>query len=189
MAGTGLGVEVETIAFFWEPIIRIYGFQTATALSLVVFDIDPSRMAALGRSFCAAGVAKGQFRGVFAQSGDGNRLQVYLLLDRKQVETAILQIETELGSTESVSISIVEPVDLIYFQGPHFGDRYGIADAVFNALGTHSVLVSGFSGSVIYLVVPGGSVQAAEQSLGEIFTVPGRKKKINRPDGQDQRYH
>ena len=173
----GLGVGVETIAFYWEPIIRIYGLETATGLSLMKFGIDPSRMAALGRSFYAAGAGKGLFRAVFAQSDDGVRFQVYLLLDRKQVETAVLHIETELGSADPVSISIVEPVDLIYFQGPHFGDRYGIADAVFSALDTHSVpvLVSGFSGSVVYLVVPGGSVHAAERSLAEVFTVPERK--------------
>jgi hypothetical protein len=175
MAVVGLGVGVETIAFYWEPIIRIYGFQTATELSLMSFGIAPSRMAALGLSFYAAGAGKGLFRGIFAQSDDGNRFQVYLLLDRKQVETAVSHIETELGSADPVKISIIEPVDLIYFQGPHFGDRYGIADAVFNALGAHPVpvLVSGFSGSVIYLVVPGGSVQAAERSLAEAFTVPG----------------
>ena len=166
---------METIAFYWEPIIRIYGFETVTGLSLMAFGIDPSRMAALGRSFYAAGAVKSLFQAVFAQSDDGMRFQVHLLLDRKQVETAVSHIETELGGADPVSISIVEPVDLIYFQGPHFGDRYGIADAVFSALDTHTVLVSGFSGSVVYLVVPGGSVQAAERSLAEVFTVPERK--------------
>ena len=168
---------METIAFYWEPIIRTYGFETATDLLLTTFEISPARMGDLGRAFAAMGADKGLFRAVFAQIDDGMRFQVYLLLDRKQVDTAVSHIETELGGTGPVSVSTVEPVDLIYFHGPHFGDRYGIADAVFHTLGADAVpvLVSGFSGSVVYLVVPGGSVQAAERSLAQAFTVPERK--------------
>ncbi len=168
---------METIAFYWEPIIRTYGFQTETGLSLTTLEVSPDRMGDLGRAFAAMGAQKGLFRAVFAQIDDGMRFLVYLLLDRKQVDNAVSHIETELESTDPVSVSTMDPVDLIYFHGPHFGDRYGIADAVFHTLDADAVpvLVSGFSGSVVYLVVPGGSVHAAEQSLAKAFTVPERK--------------
>jgi hypothetical protein len=165
---------VETIAFYWEPIIRIYGFCSAMGLSLITLDIPASRMADLGQKFHRVGSGGGAFRAVFAQSGD-MRFHVYLLVDREQVKTVGSRIETDLGGIDTVSIATLAPVDLIYFNGPHFGDRYGIADAVFYSLDAHSVpvLVSGFSGSVVYIVVPGGCGQTAETSLGEVFTVPG----------------
>lgn len=165
---------METIAFYWEPVIRIYGFQTVTGLSLALVDIDSSQMRQLGESFLSVGDEKGLFRSVFAQAG-AMGFQVSILLDRQQVEAAVLHMESALGGADP--ISIVEPVDLISFQGPHFGDRYGVADAVFKALSAQSVplLVSGFSGSFVYLVLPGGNVRAAEQTLSEYFTVPRHK--------------
>ena len=58
--------------------------------------------------------------------------------------------------------------------GPHFGDRYGIADSVFRTLTANSVpiLAAGCSGSAVYLVLPQGRAQDARQFLSEAFEVP-----------------
>ncbi|RJQ64516.1 MAG: hypothetical protein C4530_01970 [Desulfobacteraceae bacterium] len=63
------------------------------------------------------------------------------------------------------------------FQGPHFGDRYGIAQAVFQTLKDPSipVLASEFSQSAVILALPGGAAEAAKERLSEVFQVPSHQ--------------
>ena len=70
------------------------------------------------------------------------------------------------------AVSEIEtPVDLVYFQGPHFGDRYGIAAAAFGALETQGIqlLAAGCTGASIYIVVPDKRAQAVIRCLSEPF--------------------
>ena len=69
---------------------------------------------------------------------------------------------------------LTSPVELISFQGPHFGDRYGIAYSAFKALDDREVpiLVAACSGSVVYIVMPEKKLQEAKLILAEAFEVP-----------------
>jgi aspartokinase len=63
---------------------------------------------------------------------------------------------------------------MVHFQGPHFGDRYGIADAAFRALteGDLSPLAVSCSGASIYLVFRQGEAGEAVRLLEKVFEVP-----------------
>ena len=74
---------------------------------------------------------------------------------------------------------IDSPVELIYFQGPHFGDRYGIADAAFRALAGQEVLAAGFSGASVYIVVADKQAQATIECLSEAFITPAAPEKTS----------
>jgi hypothetical protein len=67
-----------------------------------------------------------------------------------------------------------EPVDLLHFRGPHFGDRYGILASALSALerGGVPVWTSACSASSIYLVLPPGSTPRAREALTPAFIVP-----------------
>ena len=65
-------------------------------------------------------------------------------------------------------------MELISFQGPHFGDRYGIADTAFKALDGQKVpvLITVFAGAAVYIVLPEKKLQDARPLLMEAFEVP-----------------
>jgi len=70
---------------------------------------------------------------------------------------------------------VITPVELIYFQGPHFGDRFGIADFTYRALkdDADDLLGAVFSCASIYLVLPEGAAGRAKERLTAAFHVPG----------------
>ena len=65
------------------------------------------------------------------------------------------------------------PVGIIFFHGPHFGDRYGIADATLAALSkAHvKVIASGCSSSSVYMVLSQDDLERAEEVLREPLEV------------------
>jgi hypothetical protein len=66
------------------------------------------------------------------------------------------------------------PVEMVFFQGPHFGDRYGIVDTTLAALAARGLRVTALvcSGSCIYVVLPEGGSQEALLALSEVFEIP-----------------
>ncbi|MBN2034323.1 MAG: hypothetical protein JW836_13705 [Deltaproteobacteria bacterium] len=83
-----------------------------------------------------------------------------------------LHHETSLGGDEITRRVI--PVELVFFHGPHFGDRYGIAEAAFRALTDNGIkaFASACSGSCIYLVLAEGESEGAVQFLSGTFEIP-----------------
>jgi hypothetical protein len=67
------------------------------------------------------------------------------------------------------------PVELIFFQGPHFGDRFGIADFTYKALKEKSDLLAGslFACASIYLMLPEGAADAKPELALQPFRIPG----------------
>jgi hypothetical protein len=66
------------------------------------------------------------------------------------------------------------PAELVFFQGPHFGDRYGIADVAVAALAGGGVQMMAVvcSGACIYIVLPEGKSEEAGRVLAETFEIP-----------------
>ncbi len=71
-------------------------------------------------------------------------------------------------------ITVVADVCLISLQGPHFGDRYGIADHAFTALmrGSVPILAAACVGAMIYIVVPKAGKHRSTSLLSEVFETP-----------------
>lgn len=68
----------------------------------------------------------------------------------------------------------LSPVELLYFHGPHFQDRFGVADAMFGELQKHQVkiLAAGCTGTSIYLVLKDKMAKPTAKILTNIFQVP-----------------
>jgi hypothetical protein len=66
------------------------------------------------------------------------------------------------------------PAEIVFFQGPHFGDRYGIADVAVAALAGGGVQMMAVvcSGACIYIVLPEGKSEEAVLILAETFEIP-----------------
>jgi len=165
---------LETIAVYWEPIIKTYGLFLKTDLSLVRISFPIDQTTFWGSRIQESDQAEGGFIMVVGHIFDGNRMQLSLLFENSKsgVEKKIL--ETIIEKQPATFITVDTPVELIYFQGPHFGDRYGIADAAFTPFVENKVtiLASGCASASIYIVVPEHMAQLAVKILSEKFIVP-----------------
>jgi aspartokinase len=165
---------VETIAVYWEPKAKTYGFQEALDQSLLEMEFRAEQMADLGSGVEQMGEVGAGFRLALAQYLGEQGFKMYLVFER-QLEDKILEQMKRIFPQDALDAArVISPVELIFFHGPHFGDRYGIAESVFRALAGRGipVLAAGCSGSAVYLVLPDGMARRARVFLAETFEVP-----------------
>ena len=162
---------METIAVYWEPVIKTYGFRKKSNLSLIRLSMPEDLLPDCGlrlRKLNEKGIEY-EFTKMTASTPSG--IDLFLLIDR-QWENHVTDAFSKFS--ENTGLEAVSPVDLVFFQGPHFGDRYGIADAAFNALLSREIyfLLASCSGASIYLVFPDGIGAKAVSALNETFQTP-----------------
>lgn len=165
---------METVAVYWEAKIKTYGFNEIPGLSHIQLTIRHDQMSALGLAVYQLGDPENRM--LFAAGHyTGTRSLGLCLVIRNPWEDRMRKgLQEVLGPEGHDAIRCVSPVGLFFFQGPHYGDRYGIADAAFRALskrGLH-ILTVGCSASSIYLVLPEEIMGEARGALKETFALP-----------------
>jgi hypothetical protein len=165
---------VETIAVYWESIVRIYGFTVTPGLALLNFRVDADAWNTPGAAAVIEASEPIRFEAAAGQclGGTGHVRSILTAID--QVTPLRSFIEKRFGKSAVEDLVVTAPVDVISFQGPHFGDRFGIVNNTFQAVDKAGVPVlgSGFSSSTVYLVFPGGTANRVQRRLAEVFTVP-----------------
>lgn len=181
--------NAETIAVYWEPKVKTYGFQVSKGLSLVEIFVSPGQLAEWGENIQALEDAVAHFVFVLIQQALGGGFHVYLLMEGREHETILEQSRPLFSEGQGDSTHIISPVEMIHFQGPHFGDRYGIVDTAFNALNKAaiSILAAACTGASIYLVLPEKKAEPAKSVLKEIFEIPKRSTKRCHPPKERDR--
>jgi len=165
---------LETVAVYWEPNIKTYGFKDVLNLSLMVLEFPSGQLPQWGLSLYEMDDSELRFELILTQLKGENVLQLYLLFERKWEDRLITHINDVIRLDAGETFHITSPVEMISFFGPHFGERYGIADSVFRVLTPKAipVLVASFSGSIVYLVLPEGMAKKAKVLLAETFEAP-----------------
>jgi len=160
--------ERETIAIYSEYPIRTYGFSVRTGLTLLALppEIDPLALEEFLEQPPSLEAPLVLGAGIGAPDG---ALLLNLVVDLPDPATARLRLPSDAH--------IVPDVESVTFQGPHYGDRYGIAAAAFDALGRANVplLAAGLAGASVCLVVPSGCGGAAVSAMRASFYVPGEE--------------
>lgn len=164
---------MEIIAVYWESKIKTYGFNVKTDLCLISATLSGEQIAAWGNRIESSSHAS-EFIMALVQMTSRQMLKVHCLIDPAQSKSKESVVEDLLLDLKKGDARIETPVDLVYFQGPHFGDRYGIAAAAFGALETQGIqlLAAGCTGASIYIVVPDKKAQAVIRCLSEPFRIP-----------------
>lgn len=165
---------METIAVYWEPKIRVYGLTGRTGLTLYTILFPAERLACWGGRIAGLEEAGQEFELVNLQMRSDRSMQLCLLLAEDGGNPGFRRLlEQGIGSEEATSWRAVTPVELIYFHGPHFQDRYGIAEAAIAPLGRAQIpiLAAGCSGTSVYIVVPEGMAGTAAACLSETFVL------------------
>jgi len=146
---------VETIAVYWENRAKTYGFDTVRGLSLLQVSTQTDGLAKIGallqtdnRGPC--------FKWVLAQPCPQGGLRLFLVLKQEDVPGMEAFINRVVVKGTAIETETTYPVALINFHGPHFGDRYGIADAALGTLRRKGlpILAAGCTGASVYLTVP-----------------------------------
>ncbi|RPH49484.1 MAG: hypothetical protein EHM85_13730 [Desulfobacteraceae bacterium] len=181
---------METFAVYWEPIIKTYGIAERTGLCLVTLDLPFHRISDAGDWLIRfASRFDGSLVMIFSRPATPAGLKFHLLLDKspEKIEPdKIAAAEKNSQSDQSMEMNpaaferafpvlqIDNPVELVYFQGPHYGDRYGIAGAAMRALAEKKVplLAVVCTGASVYLITPTGKAREARKALGQAFSTP-----------------
>jgi aspartokinase len=160
---------METIAVYWEPRIKTYGFQRITDLALIEFSCSFADIQPLGEILSKDDLTILRPKFTIAQVSH-HEISFIFCLPLKESKNLRASLKKTSGST---SYRYSHPVGIIFFHGPHFGDRYGIADATFSSLSKAGmkVLASGCSSASVFLVLAQHDLDKAEEALHETFEV------------------
>ncbi len=167
-----LDKTLETRAAYWEPRIKTYGFQRIVDLSLFEISVRRARIESLGRAFCRLGDAGVGFHLVFSRSSSQG-LELVLLAPAQGAKVIEDHMQEVVEDTDK-GVGRTSPAEMVFFQGPHFGDRCGIVDTALRALAARGIKMTATacSGSCIYIVLPKGKSEEAVLALSEVFEIP-----------------
>ena len=158
---------METIAVYSEQPIKTYGIGVETGLSLISAVVDAAQMSALSRNCFSSVHLPGRVVMVSATPVDAGKLLVHCVAAAPPPMVAN-------GEGVSWSVDVVRGVELVFFHGPHYGYRYGIATAAFAVLAANAVPVisAACNGASVFIVVPQGRAADAVDALHTAFVVP-----------------
>ncbi len=164
---------METIAVYWENKAKTYGFEIERDLSLFQVSTEPHELAVLG-SVLFNDTSGIRFRWVLVQPSSRQRLNIYLLLNQKWTPSIPVLMEHIRKNGIDLDLQTTSPVEMVYFHGPHFGDRYGIADAALGTLRRKGlpILAAGCVGASIYIIIPEQRSSEVKQVLSGVFEAP-----------------
>ena len=165
---------METIAVYWEPKPKTYGFKEVIDLSLMNIEIKPGKMSQWGLMLMELADLDIGFHLILAKYSTHQKFRLYILLEKPWADHVLSYIGRKIDLDSEKDFHLTYPVELISFQGPHFGDRYGIADTAFKALDGQGVpiLITVCSGAVVYIVLPEKKLKEARPLLLEAFEFP-----------------
>jgi len=165
---------METIARYTESKIKTYGFETKFDLCICEFSLELEQFRPINQGDGDFDADIIPFELAFMGPSDELHCRFSVVVSnryRNAVKQYISGMNPHLADT---AMRLTAPVELLYFFGPHFGDRFGIAEFTFNALGQCNIplIASVCSGSSVYLVLPEHCAEKAKTAFSKLFEVP-----------------
>jgi len=158
---------METIAVYLESRIKTYGFNKVDNLFLFEFYYPAKKTTELGKILSNDNFQDTKTKFIVAQESNNGISLVFCLPEKEGRD-----FHNSLKKILSLhSYRYLYPVGILFFHGPHFGDRYGIADAAFSSLleADIKIISSGCSAASVFLVVAEDDLSRAEEVLGKAF--------------------
>lgn len=169
-----LKTEPETVAQYVEERIRTYGIQVKTNLTLCRIRIQPEAQVLIGRCLESMGSDNVRFAYASADSNVSGEIHAVFVLEPGKSGAHDQNIASYFPSHFLPDIEIRENVQMVGFHGPHFGDRYGIADKALRCLSDAGVPVwmAGCVGATVTIIVLSDMGIAAVEALSAKFDNP-----------------
>lgn len=164
---------METIAVYWEPVVRIYGFDIKSNVSLLHIKCDGLTTDKLLQDLeQQQDDPASAFLFTQMQMQTPDLFHIQIAASPETIKTYRASVEKKVTGTSGLMISVHHPVELLYFHGPHFQDRYGIASNVFKTLEGITIYSIGCTGTSIFVVTGDGQAELAREQLTQTFSVP-----------------
>lgn len=165
---------METIAVYWEPKIKTYGVFTANNLILVEVAVPTDKLSCWEGLLQKLETMTTEFCLVFLQCWNHREMKFYIVCRPATGDQIRSALEDDISGSIGETVYSAIPIEMVHFQGPHFSERFGIADTTLKALnhGGVKIMAAAFSGSVVYLLLAEGDGQRAKGILDLAFEVP-----------------
>jgi aspartokinase len=165
---------LEVIAVYSESPIKTYGLHQFSNLALVRLEYSPDQTCESESLIKALNEADLKYQVAVQQMPTPSRIVLQFVVDYNRVDRFMDLMADQFGRKQALSPQTLGPVELVHFSGPHFGDRYGVAAAAFAAVEEAglAVVLSGFSASSVYMVLPVGSVEKLRPYWTKHFELP-----------------
>lgn len=164
--------QPQTIAVYREDPIRTYGLQVRDGLVWLMATCPGPDLARMARSLGAAPALEACPRPLHVQLrlGDGG-LELAVCLAAEEAPELVHHL-AQCGLTLA---GPPRPASLVHLQGPHFGDRHGIAAAALDSLAEAGLTPLCLAGVVhsLFLVLEPDQAPDALVALGRRFSAPG----------------
>lgn len=161
----------EVIASYEEEVIKIYGFVTQTELELWFVAVPFGEFPALGAALRSLAAAGTKMPFVAAQTQEYDRLLfAFAFADvAERHVAAAFQKHLSYGATRHDGQTA-----MFHLHGPHFGDRFGIAHRMIEALEQAGLTILALSCTVasISAIVPQQQLAETLAVLKTIFEIP-----------------
>jgi len=164
---------LETIAVYWESKVKVYTVTHVTDLSMACLIYPSNGTEELGKTLMALEDSVQRFELVTQAYLDSTHSQMNLFYDQTKQKKVAVTIGSWADRMQA-TITLTSPLELVYLHGPHFQDRFGIADITFSALkgGNIEIIAAGCAGTTIYIAVPHKQARPATRILRETFIIP-----------------
>jgi aspartokinase len=171
---------METTASYTEKKIKTYGFETKFDQRICDFSLGPDQFIQMNQKRDHSNLEIVPFEMVSVGLSDQYQYRLSIVLSNHH-QNMFKQFLVDMNPQHTdIDLQFSGPVELLYFFGPHFGDRYGIADFTFNALAENNIplIASAFSSASIFLVFPEHFALKAKAVFLDLFEIP---KTVRRP--------
>jgi hypothetical protein len=159
----------EVVATYQEQTIRVYAILTESDLDLWVANIpSAAALGGLGQALIDLGELRRRVHFLVAVPGAEQRFLVAFSLKAAHLTEIQQLFEAHIPD---ITMTRLSSMAAIFLHGPHFGDRYGIADALVRALERAGISLAALSCTVssISVVVSEAEAPEAVKVLGETF--------------------
>lgn len=167
------GRKVETAARYRESVIKIYGSHLQTGVRSLSLSFPAATLSRVA-SRLAEAESMGSFVMVALTSCRPQRYALQLLVAPPEAGSFSTEVVNELARIPGVEVVEQSVLEVLYFHGPHFQDRHGVANTVVTTLAGDEVgfICLNCSGTSIYLVTSEGVGCLAGRALAKVFVVP-----------------
>jgi len=168
------GSPLETIAVYKEARVKVYGITEKAGLVLVTLSFPANQIEQWGQRVVLLEDHIKRFELVTYHAANKARTEFHLLFAQTPLDSLIDTLKQWIENDQQTTFQLRQPVDILYLHGPHFQDRFGIADVAFNALKQNNIelLVCGCAGTSMYLVTPANRGVTTLKLLTETFLIP-----------------
>jgi aspartokinase len=171
----------EVVASYQEKRPKVYGLEYQEGQEILQIGLKSGHMGPVGtalKEFARLGLYLTFL--TTSPSQEKGREKLFICLPKSEGHSNT-EIITRIAS--AVEIETISPVATFAMNGPHFGDRYGIASELLHALNEEKVGLLGLNCTIASIigVVPSPQIQPAIHALQKCFEVPSVTKKDHLP--------